>query len=261
LGESFEMRTESLHAEVELLRSLTEVTRLVSESDPTKGTLDRLCGVAGNSLAGAEVGMSLGGAARELESGAASTERADRLDRAQRQAGEGPCLAALADQNPHEAHGPALEEQWPCFGAMAAEEGVRGVLAVPFLVEGQSRGALNVYLFEGDGIDHQARRLVHLLAEAAAAALANVALYRRSAELARNLSIAMESRAVIEQAKGLIIGQRSCTPDEAFSLLRRVSQDRNVKVRDLAVELVGFAMAGPGASPPPAHLVELFRLG
>ena len=260
VGESFESQVAWLNGEVELLRGLTEVSRLVSESDPTKGTLDRLCRVAGTSLPGCEVGMSLGGAARDLETGAASTERADRLDRAQRRAGEGPCLAALADQVPQEARESELVSRWARFGPMAVEEGVKAMLAIPFLVEGQSRGALNVYVFNDNPIDSRARRLLSLVAEQASAALANAVLYQRSAELARNLSIAMESRAAIEQAKGVIIAQRGGDPDEAFDQLRRVSQKYNIKVRELAHEVVAHAAAGPGTTPPPAHLAELIRL-
>lgn len=260
VSENVESQLEWLNAEVELLRSLIEVTRLGSEADPTKATLDRLCRVAGTSLPGCEVGMSLGGAARDLESGAASTERADRLDRAQRSTGEGPCLAALSDQSPQHAHGAELTERWPQFGPAAMGEGVKGVVAIPFLVDGQSRGALNVYVFTDEGIDQRGTRLVGLLAEQASAALTNAQIYQRSAELARNLSIAMESRAAIEQAKGVIMAQRGCDPDEAFDRLRRTSQKYNVKVRDLAHEVVGHAAAGPGTTPPPAHLAELIRL-
>ena len=259
LGEDFHSQVESLNAEVELLRGLTEVTRLVSEADPIRGTLDRLCGLAGTSLPGCEVGMSLGGAARDLESGAASSERADRLDRAQRSSAEGPCLEALAEQIPKEAYGAELVANWTRFGPVAADEGVKGVMAIPFLVDGQSRGALNVYVFEGGNIDNRARRLVELLSEQASAALANAQLYQRSAELARNLSIAMESRAVIEQAKGVIMSHRGGDPDEAFDLLRRTSQRDNIKVRELATEVVQYATGGPGTSPPPAHLADLIR--
>ena len=259
-GEGSGTEVEWLNAEVELLRGLTEVTRLVNESHPTKGTLDRLCGVAGTSLAGCEVGMSLGGALRELETGAASTERADRLDQAQRRAGEGPCLSCLADQIPQEAYGPELAARWTGFGPVAVAEGVKGVLAIPFVVEGQSRGALNVYVFHEGSIDDRARRLVGLLAEQAAAALANAQLYQHSEELARNLAIAMESRAAIEQAKGVIMAQRGCSPDDAFDRLRRVSQRANIKVRDLANQVVAWAAAGPGTTPPPAQLADLIRL-
>lgn len=257
LGEDFEEQVERLHAEVELLKSLADVTRLVSEPDPMKGTLERICGVAADALPGCEVGMSLGGEARELESGAASTERADRLDAAQRQAGEGPCLAALADRSVHEASEQELIERWPQFGRAARGEGVKSVLAFPFIVQGRSRGALNVYAFESGSLDDRARHLVSLLADQAATALDNAQLYHRSAELARNLSIAMESRGVIEQAKGIIMSRRHCTEDDAFGLMRRVSQDHNVKVRDLARDVVQWASDVRPAAALPVHLDDL----
>jgi len=260
LSEDFEEQVERLHAEIELLRDLSEVTRLVSEPDPARGILERICALAGTSLPGCEVGMSLGGQVRDLESGASSSERAERLDRAQRATGEGPCLSALADQTPHEAVGGELTERWPTFGPVAAADGVEAVLAVPFLVEGRSRGALNVYAMDAARLDDRARRLTSLLAEPAAAALANAQLYHRSAELARNLSIAMESRGVIEQAKGIIMFRRRCSEEDAFARLRQVSQDHNIKVRDLAQQVVSHAAAFPAeGTAPPAPLAELLR--
>jgi GAF domain-containing protein len=253
-----------LQAELELLKSLNEVTRLINETDPLGGTLERICAVAAHSLAGCEVGMSLGGRARALESAASSTERSARLDDAQRDAGEGPCLLAMATQVQVRAAGDDLIRQWPVFGAAAVAEGVRAVVAEPFLVQGESRGALNIYVVEDRPLPDTELGLVQLLAAQAATALTNVQLYSQSAELARNLQLAMESRGVIEQAKGILMARRSCDEDTAFELLRRASQDHNVKVRDLARELVDWAIspsfqgAAPGLAPD--HLGRLLGL-
>lgn len=261
----FEEQVAEVYAEVELLRHLAEVTRLVSEPDPLAGTLQRICELADSTLPGCEVGMSLAGPARQLEAGAASTPRADRLDAAQRETGEGPCLDALATQETFEADFAGLMERWPRFGPVAVGAGVRAVTALPFLLDGQSRGALNVYAFEDGALNDRVTRLARLLADQATTALANAQLYARSAELARNLTVAMESRAVIEQAKGIVMWHRSCSEDEAFEALRQTSQNSHVKVRDLARELVdqvrapdpagAAAAAGDGGLPP--HIAGL----
>jgi AmiR/NasT family two-component response regulator len=75
----------------------------------------------------------------------------------------------------------------------------------------------------------------------AAVALANAHLYDAQATLAQHMQAAMENRAVIEQAKGIIMGDRRCSPDEAFQILTKLSQDTNRKLRDVATALVANA--------------------
>jgi AmiR/NasT family two-component response regulator len=80
--------------------------------------------------------------------------------------------------------------------------------------------------------------LAQTFAGYAAVALANAYLYHSTADLARHLRTAMDSRAVIEQAKGIVMAERRCTADEAFDFLTRLSQETNRKVRDVAAALV-----------------------
>jgi AmiR/NasT family two-component response regulator len=84
-------------------------------------------------------------------------------------------------------------------------------------------------------------------------ALANAHLYDTTATLAQQLRAAMESRAIIEQAKGIIMGQRRCTAEEAFTLLRKVSQDSNRKLRDVATALVAEAHGGSTTDGSRSH--------
>jgi ANTAR domain len=72
----------------------------------------------------------------------------------------------------------------------------------------------------------------------AAVAIANVRLYQSTATLAEDMRRAMESRAVIEQAKGILVAQQHCTPEQAFELLTRLSQTTHRKLRDCAADLV-----------------------
>ena len=242
-----------LNSEVELLRSLTEVTRLVTEPDPLQGTLARLVEVAGRTLDGCEVGVLVAGdpPRRTLESAGSSARRAARLDETERRTGEGPCVEALAAQRTFHLPADEFVSRWPTFGPVAAETGAVEILAEPFLVQGECRGALNVYVFRPGALDERARRLATLLAEQAAIALANAQLFARSAELAHNLSVALETRGVIEQAKGMIMARRRCDEDAAFEVLRRASQESNVKVRDLSRQVVDHA-TGAGTLEVPA---------
>lgn len=99
-------------------------------------------------------------------------------------------------------------------------------------------GALNIYASTRGAFDDDAITVAESFAGYAAVALANVHLYDTQATLAQHMQAAMEHRAVIEQAKGIIMGQRRCTADEAFAILRKLSQDTNRKVRDVAAALV-----------------------
>ncbi|MET8359772.1 GAF and ANTAR domain-containing protein [Micromonospora sp. NPDC005171] len=74
----------------------------------------------------------------------------------------------------------------------------------------------------------------------------SIGLYDATATLAAQMQLAMQSRAVIEQAKGIIMGERRCTPDEAFAVLAKVSQDSNRKLREVAAALVERATRPPG---------------
>lgn len=257
-----EEETRRLQTEVELLRSLTEVTRLVREPDPMTGTLERIGEVAASTLSGCEVGMSLREEPRRMETAASSGARATELDAAQRDTDQGPCLEALVTQQPVRVDVDAMMERWPQFGPTARDMGVLEVLAVPFVVQGRSRGALNVYAFEASALGPGATRLVHVLADQAAVALNNAQLYARASELARNLTLALETRGVIEQAKGVIMMRRRCGDDEAFDALRRVSQRHNLKVRDLARDIVDRLVTAPGegAALPP-EIEELLSGG
>ena len=75
----------------------------------------------------------------------------------------------------------------------------------------------------------------------ATVALSNANLYDATAALARQMQAAMASRAVIEQAKGIVMGDRRCSADEAFALLSKLSQDTNRAVRDVAAVIVESA--------------------
>jgi AmiR/NasT family two-component response regulator len=102
-------------------------------------------------------------------------------------------------------------------------------------------GALNVYATKPDAFDDDAIMIAQTFAGYAAVALANAHLYDTQATLAQHMQAAMEHRAVIEQAKGIIMAERRCTPDEAFQILTKLSQDTNRKLRDVATALVANA--------------------
>ncbi|PVZ08412.1 ANTAR domain-containing protein [Actinomycetospora cinnamomea] len=130
---------------------------------------------------------------------------------------------------------------WPTFGTRAAEElGLRAVLSTGMFPGGEPPrfGAVNFWSRSADGLDRADRDLALVLAAHAATAISAVQA-RTAAELRETqLLEALESRDVIGQAKGVLMERRGLSSDEAFDVLRRTSQDLNVKLREVAVTLV-----------------------
>jgi hypothetical protein len=103
--------------------------------------------------------------------------------------------------------------------------------------------ALNIYSTDEGAFDHDVVDLAKTFSAYAGVALANMHLYAAQARVAEQLQAAMASRAVIEQAKGMVMGERRCDADTAFDVLVKLSQDSNHKLRDVAQALVDEASA------------------
>ncbi|GAB2965727.1 ANTAR domain-containing protein [Amycolatopsis acidiphila] len=163
---------------------------------------------------------------------------AEELDRLQTEFGEGPCFDAALPAGPARVSSADLahEPAWPKFGPAAAAHGFSSVLSTALLPDpedlGTNRGALNVY--SKGRIGPEAPDTAMLLAAHAALALAHTRAVTY-AELERtHLRRAIDSRDVIGQAKGILMARRGVSAEEAFDILRRTSQDLNVKLADLA---------------------------
>lgn len=122
--------------------------------------------------------------------------------------------------------------------------GLASSLSIGLPIQEAVVGALNVYAHTPEAFDDEAVTVLETFAAYAAVALSNAQLYDSTANLARQMREAMANRAVIEQAKGIVMAERRCGPAEAFAILSKVSQDSNRKVRDVAQALVD-RIAGP----------------
>ncbi|MGY1781978.1 ANTAR domain-containing protein [Geodermatophilus sp. SYSU D01036] len=162
------------------------------------------------------------------------------LDEVQYDHGAGPCLHAARRGLPTEVGDTRADTRWPDYTRYVAEQGVLSVLAVPLVLAGEEQvaGSLNIYARMPDAFDEASRMVASGIAPYAAVAAGTVQAYRAARETADNLQKALESRAVIEQAKGILIERHKLTPDQAFEALVTVSMNKNVKVRDIAEHLV-----------------------
>jgi GAF domain-containing protein len=163
------------------------------------------------------------------------------VDERQYAAGYGPCLDAVRLGETVIVPDMALETRWPEYLPRAREAGVAASVSIPLPIEDRHIGAMNIYTRHTDVLDDDAIEVARTIGGFAAVALVNADRYQKSTTLADQLEAALQSRAVIDQAKGILIAQHRISADEAFEMLVRLSQNSNRKLRDVAAALVEHA--------------------
>ena len=163
------------------------------------------------------------------------------LDESQYELGHGPCLDAARSTSTQHITDMTAESRWPDWTIRATEAGAHSSLSIGLPVQESVTGALNLYATNPDAFDEDALAVAQTFASYAEVAMANAYLYNAKTTLAQHMEIAMRSRAVIEQAKGIIMGDRRCSADEAFAILTKLSQDSDRTLRDVATAIVSQA--------------------
>ncbi|MGW4793517.1 GAF and ANTAR domain-containing protein [Nonomuraea sp. NPDC004297] len=167
---------------------------------------------------------------------AASHRQAELLDGLQRALEQGPVLDAIDSGAPVTALDLVADDRWPRFRTAAPE--VRGVHCEPLTFEGGLLGVLTVYSDLAHGFAEEVWVAVRLTAAHIGVVFRTALDAARMREVAAQLKEALTTRAVIDQALGIVMVQRRCTAREAFEILRHVSQDRNVKLHQVAASIV-----------------------
>ena len=167
-----------------------------------------------------------------------SNAKAVELDQLQYDAAAGPCLQAIQDASMQLTQSLLTDDRWPEFTNKALYAGAISILAVPIKSSGEVLGALNFFSSRENAFTDGDLSVAQAFTERSAAVLLNVKVYEELTELAAQLQEALQSRAVIDQAKGIIMATEHVSADAAFDRLRRLSQKSNVKVRELARRLV-----------------------
>jgi GAF domain-containing protein len=160
------------------------------------------------------------------------------LDESQYGHGYGPCLHAAATGEMVEVDDARADPRWPDYMTRAVERGSLSSLSVPLGSPENVGAALNIYAQEPAAFDEDSRRIGRRFARFAGIAVANMHAYQSARELADNLQAALESRAVIDQAKGVLMERYKVNSDQAFQLLAQASMATNRKLRDVAEHLV-----------------------
>ncbi len=231
----------SEHQPLEPNEAFAELGRIKLADTDIDAVLDKIADLAQRAIPGAdEVSVTLM-RGKGPHTAAFTGDLALACDERQYKRGHGPCLDAANTAATLLIDDMAQETRWPDYTQSAAKAGAHSSLSVGLPVHEAVTGALNVYATKPDAFDDDAIMIAQTFAGYAAVALANAHLYDTQATLAQHMQAAMEHRAVIEQAKGIIMAERRCTPDEAFQILTKLSQDTNRKLRDVAAALVASA--------------------
>lgn len=224
-----------------LSEGIAELSRLLVNEEALDDTLQRVADLACRYLAGADVaGVTLLPDSKPTT--AVFTDPASpEIDSAQYETGVGPCLDAFRHQQVLGNPSTIEDDRWPAFSKACVEHGIMSTLSLPLGVRGNGIGALNLYAKAPAAFSEEDEQVGMMFAAQASVALANAQLYDSAYRMTQQLQEALTSRAVIDQAKGILMGQHGVGADQAFELLRSRSQRENRKLRDLAQETVNRA--------------------
>jgi GAF domain-containing protein len=223
--------------QTQLEQALASLTRLLFADETFESAVRRVVDLAVGVIPSCDSCSVSRVQGRTIETPVASDSLALDLDNLQYESGGGPCVEAIRTGSPVVLELRTDGTRWPAFVTAAARVGLHSARSLPLRVDSRVLGALNLYSLAGPFTDLDVR-LSESFAEQAAITLANAEAYQRSQELVANLRIALESRDVIGQAKGIIMERERCTAEQAFDILRTISQTRNIKLRDLAQQVV-----------------------
>ncbi len=202
---------------------------------------------------GLSCGMTLRHRGRPAATAACTDPVASRADEVQYQTGDGPCLHAIRRGERVHIRDVARHDRWPGFCKHAASLGIRSCLAVPLITNGEPAGALNLYARRPFAFGPAETRRAERFARHASGALTLALRIATCEDLNDQLRSSIVSRAIIDQALGVIMATERCPREKAFALLRAVSQNTNVKLRDLAATIVTSVSGEP---PRPASPLE-----
>jgi GAF domain-containing protein len=181
---------------------------------------------------------------------ACSDPVAAQVDAVQYELGNGPCLHAMRDGHMVRIEDTTDKARWPEFERRAASHGIRSCLALPLRSKGQRVGALNLYARDASAFGAAEAQRAADFAENASGVLTLAMRMASHAALIEQLRSSLASRAVIDQALGIVMAREQCTQARAFEILRSASQNSNVKLRDIAGAIV-TSVSGEPPQPSP----------
>ena len=232
-----------------LAKALARFSAVLLSQESVATTVQLVTTLAEKTLPGtAGAGVSLMDAVGKRTT-AASDPLVKQADLLQYELDEGPCLTAWRDRVSVRIDDTNAERRWPRWTQDVAALGIKAVLSVPMLVADRSIGAIKVYSNRLAAYDEHSEELLSLFAQQAAILLENAQSYKDAQQLIDQLKVALASRDLIGQAKGVLIAGGARDEQTAFAMLVAASQRANIKVREVARQLVAEAVAGRPLGP------------
>ena len=230
----------------ELAESVSASARALFAPGSVAETLQRIVDISVDTIDSCDLAGIFLVAEGRVTTPAASDPLVVELDGLQFETDEGPCLDAISEQGVYYAGDLQVDDRWPQFGPRATRLGVRCLLAIPLLAEG-TLAALNLYARVplAYGATDRAKGL--LLATLAGHALHSAQLRQDEETHSDQLQQALVTRSLIGQAQGILMERERISADQAFDVLRRASQNLNIKLREVAQRLVD---TGEAPTPP-----------
>jgi GAF domain-containing protein len=217
---------------------IADVAQLLKDDEVQDDALRRLTSMGAELVPGSIAAAVTIAVDKSALTFAASDGRLDALHHLQFDSGDGPVPETLRHNEPRRVDDTTSERRWPEFCQAAADAGFNSCLALPLRTDRAPAGAVALYGQDPGVFRRAAHDVALLFAAQGGTAVRNAALYRACRRMVNNLHAALESRAVIEQAKGILHVQLGVAPGEAFRLLSRYSQNTNRRVRRVAAQLV-----------------------
>lgn len=212
--------------------ALAQAIESINESRTFEETLDAIVGATRTSVPEFDhVGISLLHRDGTIETKAGTDQLVWELDAIQYDLGEGPCVHAIEQEPVVVVRNLRHDQRWPRYIPAAAAKGVRSQLGIRLFTAGKHIGGLNLYSTDSDDVDDASVETARLFATHAAVMLGH-------AQEQDQLNQALQSRKLIGQAIGILMERYSMDADRAFQFLVRASSTSNIKLRDVAEELV-----------------------
>jgi GAF domain-containing protein len=173
-----------------------------------------------------------------LRNAAVSDDRLAHLENLQAEHGEGPCISAFDDKTLICAEDLAIEQRWPEFCPAALDVGVRAVLASPIPFNQAAIGVVAVLSEDARPWTPEAELALMAFTDLAALMIASIMHGQRQSGLVTQLQGALDSRAVIEQAKGILAAREQLTMRQAYERLRAQARSQRRRLNEVSAELV-----------------------
>ena len=236
-----DLQAQAASEDDDLRASLAALSQLATGQMDLKDVLTRVAEFAVMAIPGADgAGLTL------IEAGhadtiVASTPFVSQVDAIQYGIKEGPCITAAFEGSTMRSGSLDTDPQWPRFGPRVGHLGVHSALSLPLLTADTVLGAMNVYAHERNAFDEHAALLGELFAFPAAIAVQNAQVLAQAKRLATQLQAALTNRAVIDQARGILMSRVGCSSDEAFDRLRQISRTESQRLHTVAQNVVDEA--------------------